>query len=258
MDYGKIKNIRYYVYDTIDEFHVDHPGKVPLKNWRDGKERDWVWSDDDRIVQLLKVSHSINHPHDRKNYKQANGWLRTVVGTFLNKPNTFMDTDFSDHPNRYTFSKKIKHPSKRVRERTKCTPKEHEFSINVAVGMGAVGAYMEAFKEEDTSKAQKKAAVLLKQERIMKEVEKGVMDIAKELGIDHEYILSNLKSLAETSVDPNISLQSLKELGKAIGTLGGGVKKVETGVLGLFQGFTPEQLETASRKELLPASIEGE
>ena len=37
-------------------------------------------------------------------------------------------------------------------------------------------------------------------------------------------------------------------MGKAIGTLGGGVKRVESGVVGLFQGFTPEQIENVERK----------
>ena len=84
----------------------------------------------------------------------------------------------------------------------------------------------------------------------MKEVEKGVQDVAKSLGIDHEYILNNLKILAESSADENIALQSLKELGKAIGTLGGGVKKIEQGVVCLFSGFSSKQIEQAERKAL--------
>ena len=82
----------------------------------------------------------------------------------------------------------------------------------------------------------------------MKEVEKSVMDIAKEMGIDHEYIFRSLKYLAESSADENIALQSLKEMGKAIGTLGGGVKRIESGVVGLFSGFSPEQIENVERK----------
>jgi hypothetical protein len=116
--------------------------------------------------------------------------------------------------------------------------------------MGVVKSYMDAYDEESPDKAKKRAAVLLKQERVMKEVEKGVQDIAKSLGINHEYILNNLKTLAETSVDENIALQSLKELGKAIGTLGSGVKRVEQGVIGMFSGFSPEQIEKAERKVL--------
>ena len=82
----------------------------------------------------------------------------------------------------------------------------------------------------------------------MEEIEKNVKDVAKALNIDHDYILRSLKHLADFSDDPNISLQSLKELGKAIGTLGGGVKRVETGVVGMFQGFSPEQLNSARRQ----------
>jgi len=248
VDSKKIKNIEHIVYDSVQEFVNNNPNKNINFNWKKAREGDWVLSDDDRVIQLLKVSKSINHPSDRKNYKYADGWVRTVVGTFLNHKNTVMDTDFSAHPNRYTFSKTIKDTNKRVRQRDNVTKKERLFATNVAVGMGAVKSYMDAYKELNYDKAKNKAAVLLKQERVMKEVEKGVLDVAKEMGVDHEYIFRSLKSLAETSVDENIALQSLKEMGKAIGTLGGGVKRIETGVVGLFQGFTPEQIENVERK----------
>ena len=114
MEYQKIKGKRHYIYDDIDEFQEEYPNKLPLKNWRTAQEGDWVWSDDDRIVQLLKVS-DIKHPQDRKNYTWAKGWVRTIVGTFLNRENTKMDTDFNKHPNRYTFSTKIKNTSARVK-----------------------------------------------------------------------------------------------------------------------------------------------
>ena len=39
-------------------------------------------------------------------------------------------------------------------------------------------------------------------------------------------------------------------MGKAIGTLGGGVKKIESGVVGLFSGFSPEQIANVERKAL--------
>ena len=52
-----------------------------------------------------------------------------------------MDTDFAKHPNRYTFSQKIKNTNKRVKQRTKCTNKEKIFATSVAVGKGYVSAY---------------------------------------------------------------------------------------------------------------------
>jgi len=249
MQSRKIKGVEHFVYDDIDEWKKATDSEADLVyKWREGNQDDWVLSDDGKVVQLLKVSRNIKHPSDSKNYKYATGWVRTVVGTFLMHKNTKMDTDFSSHPNRYTFSKNIKNTNSRVKEREKVTKKEKIFATNVAVGMGAVKSYMDAYGELSHDKAKNKAAVLLKQERVMKEVEKSVMDVAREMGVDHEYIFRSLKLLAETSADENIALQSLKEMGKAIGTLGGGVKKIEQGVVGLFSGFTPDQIENVERK----------
>ena len=209
-----IKGIAHYVYEDIDEFREDYPNTVVHPNWRKANEGDWVYSNDDRIVQLLKVSNNVKHHSDRKNYKFAQGWVRTVVGSFLNRENVKMDTDFDNHPNRYKFS------------------------------------YKKAYSEMSNQKARKKATILLKQERVMKEIEKGVLDVAKGLGIDHEYILGKLKNLADFSEDDNIILQSTKELGKIVGTSGNTIKQKEMGLLGVFQGFSDDQLEGASRNQL--------
>ena len=251
MEYQKIKGNRHYIYDHISEFYNDHSDKTPVKDWRDGAEGDWVYSDDDRIIQLLKVA-DLNHPNDRKNYKWARNYVRTVVGTFVNNKKTFMDTDFDQHPNRYTFSKKIKYTNTRVRKRKNVTNNEKIFATNVVTGMGPVKAYIDAFQSiANEGKVRKKALVLLKQERIMQEIEKTVLDVAKALGVDHKYVLNRLKCLADNSEDDNIILQSTKELGKIIGTSVNTVKQRDVGVFGVFQGFSPDQLESA-KQEVLP------
>ena len=253
-DYRKIRGERHYVFDDIGEFiEFYHSKMIPVPkvvdNWREGKEGDWVYSDDKRIIKLLKVA-PLNHPNDRKNYKWAKGYVRTVVGTFVNNEKTFMDTDFDQHPNRYTFSKTIKYTNNRVKKRSKLTNNEKIFTTNVVSGMGPVKAYMDAFKATSEDKSRKKALVLLKQERVMTDIEKGVLDVAKEMGIDHRYILERLKCLSDNSEDDNIILQSTKELGKIIGTSVNTYKQKEVGVLGMFQGFSPEQIESVKPKEI--------
>jgi hypothetical protein len=255
MESRRIKNIEHFVYDDIKEFKKHHPNTIVHPDWRKADENSWVYSDDNRIVQLLKVKKMVSHHSDTKNYKYADGWVRTVVGSFINKKSTKMDTDFSSHPNRYTFSKTIKNTSERVHKRTKITNKEKDFATNVVVGMGALDAYKNAFKEKSNQKARKKATILLKQERVMEEIQKSVLDVAKGLGVDHEYILSKLKHLADYSEDDNIILQSAKELGKIIGTSNNNIKQKEVGLMGVFQGFSQEQLEGASRDQ---KQIEGE
>ena len=255
MEKKSIKGKVHYVYDDIDEFRSNHPNRVVKPDWRDSDEGDWVFSDDGRIVQLLKVSKSVKHPNDRKNYTYAKGWVRTIVGSFINRYTTKMDTDFSSHPNRYTFSKTINNTGRRVKERKNVTRKEREFATNIVVGMGAVDAYKKAYSEMSNSGARKKATILLKQERVMKEIEKSVLDIAKSLGIDHQYVLSKLKNLADYSEDDNIILQSAKELGKIVGTAGTTVKQRDVGLLGVFQGFSPDEIEGATREQKQITSI---
>ena len=249
MEYRKIKGIKHFVYEDIDEFKKENKG-LEAKYWKDNPEEgDWVIADDGGIAQVLKKN-NIKHPSDRKNWKAHNGYLRTVVGTFLINKTSKMDTDFDSHPNRYTFSKNIKRADENFKKRKNITKKEKLFATEVVVGKDAISAVQNVYKENDYNKARKKALLLLKQERIMSEVEKGVVDIAKGLGIDHEYVLRRLKTLADNGADDNVILQSTKELGKIIGTTGQTVKHKDVGILGMFQGFSPQQIEGAERREL--------
>ena len=248
MDYKEIKGVKHFVYKDTEEFKKYKKDKN-VKNWKDDpQEGDWVVADDGGVVQILKRS-GIKHPNDRKNYKLSKGYVRTVVGTFLLNNKTDMDTDFDMHPNRYTFSKKLKQANENFKKRETVTKKEKLFATEVIVGKDAISAVQNIYKENDFNKAKKKAVLLLKQERVMNEVEKGVNDIAKGLGIDHEYVLRRLKSLADTGEEENVVLQSLKELGKIIGTSTPNIKK-DIGVVGMFQGFSPKQLEKAERKQI--------
>lgn len=247
MQYKKIKGTKHFVYDNKDEFNKNVGEDVSVKDWRTGEEGDWVKADDGGILQILRRG-KISHPNDRKNWRAHEGYVRTVVGTFLVNDKTYMDTDFAQHPNRYTFSKKIKDTNENFRTRKNVTKKEKLFATEVVVGKDAVTAYQNVYDEENFSKAKQKALLLLKQERVMKEIESSVKDIAKAMGIDHEYVLRRLKCLADNSDDDNIILQSAKELGKIIGTSGQTIKQKEVGLLGMFKGFSPEQLEKAERK----------
>jgi hypothetical protein len=81
----------------------------------------------------------------------------------------------------------------------------------------------------------------------MSEIEKGVNDIAKSMGISHEYVLGRLKMLADSSPDDNVVLQSAKELGKIIGT--STKKKKDNAAVGFFSGFSQDQLEGVAREQ---------
>ena len=76
------------------------------------------------------------------------------------------------------------------------------------------------------------------------------------MGIDHRYILERLKCLSDNSEDDNIILQSTKELGKIIGTSVNSFKQRDVGVIGMFQGFSPDQIESVKTKEIANGNSE--
>ena len=172
MKHKSIKGVRHIVFADLEEYysHFGKQAKPPIEDWKQGQELDWVIADDGGIIQLLKVSHKISHPNDRPNYKLSKGWCRTVVGTFLIKDKTYMDTDFDKHPNRYTFSTKIKNTNSRVYKREKATRKEKEFATHIVTGESAAVSYMKSFNDENEDKATKNAAVLLMERRVMSEI----------------------------------------------------------------------------------------
>lgn len=253
MLYRKIKGRKHYVYESLEDYEHNGPD-FELKYWKDNpKEGDWVKSDDGGIVQILKFG-TLDHRKDSKNWKANKGYVRTVVGSFLINENSKMDTDFEQHPNRYTFSKNLKNSNENFKKRKTTTVNEKLFTTQVITGQSAITAVQNVYKMDDYKKAKSKAFALLKQERIMSEVEKGVVDIAKGLGIDHEYVLGTLKHLVDRSDDDNIVLQSTKELGKIIGTSSNTIKQRDVGLLGVFQGFSNEQLDGIERKKELSSS----
>ena len=64
MQSKKIKGITHSVYDDLDEFQKEMPDTNVFFDWRSGNEGDWVFSDDNKVIQLLKVSRDIKHPSD--------------------------------------------------------------------------------------------------------------------------------------------------------------------------------------------------
>ena len=68
-----------------------------------------------------------------------------------------MDTDFNQHPNRYTFSKKITNSNENFNFRKKITKKEHMFATQVMTGQPAVDAVKNVYGTQDFKKAKSKA-----------------------------------------------------------------------------------------------------
>ena len=258
MEFQTISNIPHYVFDNEKEFNSycinNNINPIPeiVKDWRKAEERDWVWSDDGRIVQILKRG-PMNHSSEGKGF-----YVRTVVGTFCTRYKAGMDTDFSQHGNRYTLSKTLKNPNGGVLSRTEVSTKEELWAAEIILmGKDPWVAYQSVYGTKSLEKCKVKAALLLRQKRIIRHMSKLAMDAASELGINHEWVLTNYKKLVEDGSSENVRLGALDRVADIIGT--SGEIKQETRELAAFQGFGNEDIKfvegAAENKQLAEAEI---
>lgn len=238
----KRKRIDHIVFDDENEFTTYWgPGHPPIvRDWKEGDVGDWVEAMDGGIVQVLKRG-ELPHPHDRKNYKAHKGWMRTIVGTFIINDKTFFDTDFEKHPQPYTFSTKSeKQHKEHWRTRENLSKNERIFVANLQAGKSMQQAYEDAFNAKVNWR--EKAIALLKLERMRKELNKNIEEIADNLGLDYEYILKNLMTLVEQSENENVKLGGLKELKDWIRVQSEEIKQVTGAEVTFFEPFEGKEI----------------
>ena len=227
MDFKKIKGVKHYLYDSIDEFYSHNEHIVVRRNWRDGDRNEWVYTDDQYVCQIFKI------------FKVGkNECVRTVCGTFSrnNKKRKMLGEDgVAEHI--YSFSGKYT-----TAENKADNSRHFLFAKYVARGDDVLDAFRKAYpdaKSEDYIKSQ--SAKLLKKENIQKMVKEEVREILDEEGVTHNYLIGGYKTLADGGETDNAKLKALDSLAKISGLFDTQEKKTEE--LTVWAGFSPEQLE---------------
>ena len=224
MDFDKIGNITHYVFDSEEEMLAHMGDETPdciVEDWREADIGDWTWSDDGRLVQVLRKGPlGLTADGVQKHY------IGTIVGTFKVSEDTLMDTDFLKHPNRYTISGKPRdNPYKfhRFTKRKKLTRAEYKFCMNVRnmrkLNNGII-TYDDIIQcinlayPHMTSKRRKQqmATKLIASERIQDMINKDVKDAAARLDINADFVMSHLKRIVLSAEDDKSAIAALKEL----------------------------------------------
>ena len=228
MDYKEIKGKFHYLYDNIDEFKANYPDIIPERNWRQGKEGEWVYTDDMNVCQVLKVYHLKDFTGN-----QSQKVVRTVCGSFVcSRKNTKMLGIDGVAENIYRFSGK---------NRNNKLPNERIFARYVAAGVGVTQAYSMTYPKAESRNYIKTAAQqLMKQENVRNMVTEEIKTILEEEGVTPDYIIGRYKDIADLAEKDGDKLRSLDSLAKIAG-LFDTEKKSEQ--LTVWAGFSPEQLE---------------
>lgn len=201
----------FYVCENEKEFLDFHNGNPPpLVPWRDGKPGDWVLAEDGGYVQIL--SRGLLKFSKWDGVKRWNvNYVRTIVGSFLCVPESVMDTDFNKHKNSTGMFDR-KRPKKPLQR------KDELVLTQILVGVDPHEAFRRMYPTcNNARKERMKLEAILKYGKVLeKAMDKAVKDAAGKLGINAEFVMKNMKSLAQSAEKENVKLGANIELGKIV------------------------------------------
>ena len=233
-----IKGKEHHVYDLESELPDD---VHPIENWRDGDIGDWVRADDNAYVQILN-----------KKKLGKTDTIQTCVGTYSTEGR--MDT--SEREDRYNLSGKSNHNT--IKERKVPTDREVQFASKVVRGRDAVEAYMDVYNANSKDYAKRRAALLLKTERIntlMNPTAEELTEVFSRLDVNLEFLIRSAKDQVTEGKNGSDKINALKMLWDAFGVV---ERKKVTEIAGIFQGFEPAQLEEVRRPALTEQQSTGD
>jgi len=186
VEYQKIKGVPHLIFNNIDDFKayfVAEGISVPkVINWRDGYKDDWVYSDDNRIIQIVFDSEITRRGRNGETLGTTR-WVRTVVGSFAAAGNQKMDTDFNNHPSRYSFSRNILTVSRYKKEGQKASVRELEFCAEVIktknISLSSMAILYTRYIKVSKNIAFKRCLTLLRKEPILMDVRKDIESAAE-------------------------------------------------------------------------------
>jgi hypothetical protein len=172
-------------------------------------------------------------------------YIGTCTGTFIVSPKTKMDT--SRRVNIYSLGGNIER-NQRLDERENLSTREELFVAYLAKGVDPRKAYLDAFPTNNPHYAGTRAGQLIKTARIRSAMKEELKPYMENLGLDENYVLSNIKEVIDSS-DGKVAdkLKALFKLADIMDMEDKNTTQVTTMTGALFQGFTPEKLEEVER-----------
>tara|TARA_Y100000593_G_scaffold94065_1_gene191449 strand:+ start:3018 stop:3752 length:735 start_codon:yes stop_codon:yes gene_type:complete len=232
----KVNGIEHKVYDSDDEIPLD---LLVLSDWRLGQVGEWVMADDESVIQILRRGKMLR----RMGKNKLREYVGTCTGTFPISKTAKMDT--SRREDIYSFGGKK--AQERMRDKKNLSSYEEKFVALMAAGINPEDAYLQAFPTENRKYAFEKSGTLVKTERIRTAMKEELKPVLEELGISEEYVLKTIKDVIGTTDKDETRLKALFKLADIMDLEDKNSTKVTQVTGALFQGFTDNEIESASR-----------
>ena len=232
-----VNGINHTVFDSIEEV----PAELKyLEDWRDGHISDWVKTDDDCVIQVLRRGSMMK----AKGKVRQVDYIGTCTGTFIVSGKTKMDA--SRRINIYSIGGSIDR-DQRIEERKNLSTREELFVHYLSSGEDARTAYLKAFPTNDPHYANVRAGQLIKTTRIRTAMKEELKPILEELGINENSILENIFNIAQTGQKEDTRLKALFKLSDIMDLEDKNRTQVTQVTGAMFQGFSSEKLKEVER-----------
>ena len=237
MKHYRVNKIEHTVFDNKDEV----PSNISYKvDWRDGYLSNWVLTDDECVVQVLREGTMIK-PYGTDRVQR---YIGTCTGTFIVSKKTKLDA--SKRVNIYSLGGHIER-NQRIEDRENLSSKEHEFVQYLASGMDARMAYLKAFPTNDPHYAGMRAGQLIKTTRIKTAMKEELKPVLEELGINETSILRNIQTIAMSSEKDETKLKALFKLSDIMDLEDKNKTQITQLTGAIFQGFSEDKLAEVER-----------
>ena len=223
----KIKDKEHFVYDLESELPE---GLMIVPDWKNARDGDWVLTDDNSYIQVL----------GRKKIGKTDA-VQTCIGTY----SIHGEMDTAERKDRHSLNGKTSREN--LIDRKNPTDREKLFARRIVLGQEAVEAYMDVYNANSKDYAKRRAALLLKTQRMDVLMDKNKEDVMGKLEIDLYYLLKSAKEEVDNGKNGSDRISALKMLWEAWGVV---EKQRVTEVTGIFQGFEQKKLEEVKRQPL--------
>ena len=216
-----------------------------MYGYSNGNLFDWVLADDGCYIQILRKG-TMTKP---KGKVREVAYIGTCTGTFIVSPKTKMDT--SRRVNIYSLGGDVER-NQRLDDRENLSTREELFVTYLAKGMDPRKAYLEAFPTNNPHYAGTRAGQLIKTARVRSAMKEELKPYMEALGLDENYVLSNIKEVIDSCDKDDTKLKALFKLADILDMEDKNKTQVSTVTGAMFQGFSQEKLEAAERPKEIP------
>tara|TARA_R100001198_G_scaffold96284_1_gene85356 strand:+ start:28 stop:948 length:921 start_codon:yes stop_codon:yes gene_type:complete len=205
------------------EFHIYSVQEAKDNNieyrddWRYADKGDWVLTNDNMVIQVIS-----RRKTQLKDRKKPIHYIRTGFGETPTYKSTLYAKKYPDPRNDkgfyYEVEKDVKPTILQKRFIDILSTKGEMEDNGMWTNESVVNAYQSVYRDNNPTNSLKRGNIILKKKRIQEHMSELMKDKLESIGLDDDYVATNLKKFVENEkITPNVRLSALNRVSTLLG-----------------------------------------